>query len=94
MIVHEWSHFRYGIFDEYPHKSIKNNQTLNKPFNRTFNCNKNLTNCSFRLTDQTDEFDFNEFKPILGVILSLCGSCATGIVYLVLKKVNKKKNYF
>ncbi len=25
-MVHEWAHFRYGVFDEYPHKTLENNQ--------------------------------------------------------------------
>ena len=26
VLVHEWAHFRYGVFDEYPHKTLENNQ--------------------------------------------------------------------
>lgn len=26
VLVHEWAHFRYGVFDEYPHKTKENNQ--------------------------------------------------------------------
>ena len=25
VLVHEWAHFRYGVFDEYPHKTLENN---------------------------------------------------------------------
>ena len=46
MIVHEWSHFRYGIFDEYPHKSSQNNQEFyinpNGELEAT-RCNQGLT---------------------------------------------------
>lgn len=26
VLVHEWAHFRYGVFDEHPHKTSENNQ--------------------------------------------------------------------
>lgn len=81
----------------FPHHALaKHNQTLNNHLinsNKTIDCGKNATNCLLlNRSNQTDEYDYNEIKPILGVALALCGSCAGGIVYLVLKKV--KHNAF
>ncbi len=70
------------------HRAASLNQTLNKSFNnKTLDCNKNATNCLPNRSDSTAELDFSELKPMLGVTLALCGSCASGIVYMVLKKV-------
>jgi len=62
------------------YENNNNNKTLinNKTFS-IIDCN-NSTNC-------LKDLNFNDLKPILGVSLALCGSCAGGIVYLVLKKV-------
>jgi len=63
------------------YENNNNNKTLinNKTFS-IIDCN-NSTNC-------LKDLNFNDLKPILGVSLALCGSCAGGIVYLVLKKVS------
>ena len=45
VLVHEWSHFRYGVFDEYPHKTVENNQEFyinDKGEIEATRCNLNL----------------------------------------------------
>jgi drug/metabolite transporter (DMT)-like permease len=70
--------------DDYENNNNNNNNNNNTLINNTtfsiIDCN-NSTNC-------LKDLNFNDLKPILGVSLALCGSCAGGIVYLVLKKVS------
>ena len=65
----------------FPHETTLN--STKQSISSRINCT-NTTNC---LLVNQNAFNFEDFKPILGVSLALCGSCASGVVYLVLKKV-------
>lgn len=75
----------------FPHHRPRSNSTLNNNNNSTLlDCtNKNGSINCVASEDEVDLFD--DFKPILGVIFTLVGSCTSGVVYLVLKKVISKK---
>jgi calcium-activated chloride channel regulator 3/4 len=44
VLIHEWAHFRYGVFDEHPHKTLENNEEFYLNSNgeiEATRCNKN-----------------------------------------------------
>lgn len=63
VIVHEWSHFRYGVFDEYAYKSIEHNQEFyinSKGEIEATRCSLNLTGQLKSITDPNGKCTFLE----------------------------------
>ena len=70
MLVHEWAHFRYGVFDEHPYKTAEvddSNEEFYLNANGEIEATKCNSNLSGKLYNPLDESRLCEINPLTGL---------------------------